>query len=163
MAHGPESLVQEPPHLRADQNPLPPLAVPDGRPLHLARVGAGASRPPVGELGLITRSLALRAGAEIGVLAALNPAARCVEVLCSWGASPGPNDLPPLPADGFVGRVLEFGRVAVEPLDVGDASFGPAASGARLTHAVGVAVRPPGGPPGALCLGFASPPPAILG
>jgi diguanylate cyclase (GGDEF)-like protein len=132
--------------------------VSDGRPLQLARAGAQADRFPFGELGLITRSLALRSGAEIGLLAGFNPVERIVEVLCAWGAA-GLDDLPPLPADGFVGRVLEYGRVAVEPLDPEqDASFGVAASGVRLTHAAGVAVRPPGGPPGALCVGFSEAP-----
>lgn len=129
----------------------------DGHVLHLARAGAAAGRIPFGELGLITRSLALRSGAEVGLLAGFNPAERLLEALSAWGAVT-PEHLPPLPADGFVGRVLEYGRVAVEPLDVErDGSFGDAASGARLTHAAGVAIRPPGGPPGALCVGFSAP------
>jgi diguanylate cyclase (GGDEF)-like protein len=39
-----------------------------------------------------------------------------------------------------------------------DQSLGIPASGLQITHAAGAGIRPPGGPPGALCVGFSSPP-----
>lgn len=58
---------------------------------------------------------------------------------------------------GFVGRVLETGHAAVETLNPNEVlSLGLAASGAPLRYAAGAAVRPPGRPPGALCIGFAT-------
>lgn len=108
-----------------------------------------------GELGLITRDVASRTGARTGLLAVRNQTGRLAEVLCAWGAAPGREVLPPLPADCFVGRVLESGLAALEPIDAEqDTSLGVAVSGGRLTWAAGAAVRPPGSPPGALCVGF---------
>lgn len=83
-----------------------------------------------------------------------------MHVAGAWGMAPG-GELPvELHAgDGFVGRVLESARSAAEPIDARhDPSLGVAASGARLSFAAGAGIRPPGGPPGALCLGFSSPP-----
>lgn len=113
-----------------------------------------------GELGLITRGIAVRAGAEMGLLAVFGQPDRLVDVRSSWCAAPGGNDLPSsLPSAGFVGRVLDSGHAAVEPINPEqDQSLGIAGSGARLTYAAGAAVRPPGGPPGALCVGFSTPP-----
>jgi diguanylate cyclase (GGDEF)-like protein len=115
----------------------------------------------VGEFGLITRGITLRSGAETGVLAVFNQADRLVQVLCAWGCSTDGDELSPslFSGHGFVGRVLESGRASAEPIDPDhDRTLGIAASGARLTYASGAAVRPPGGPPGALCVGFASRP-----
>jgi diguanylate cyclase (GGDEF)-like protein len=64
------------------------------------------------------------------------------------------------PADGhgFVGRVLESGHAAVETIDhTHDRSLPLTASGAPVRYAVGAAVRPPGGPAGALCIGYSTP------
>lgn len=125
-------------------------------------VAAGLRPDPLaaGELGLITRGAALQAGAETSVLASINGNERVAEVVCAWGVRPGRDGLPPpLPADGFVGRALEFERAVAEPIDPErDPSLGVTASGVRLSYAAGVAVRPPRGPRGALCLGFAAPP-----
>ncbi|MDQ6804659.1 MAG: hypothetical protein M3065_06765 [Actinomycetota bacterium] len=106
---------------------------------------------------MITRDIASRTGAETGLLAVFHQAERFVEVLCVWGAAPRGDHLPSLPADGLVGRVLESGHPAVEPIDPDqDRGLGIPRSGVRLTYAAGAAVGPPGGPPGARASG--SPP-----
>ncbi|MDQ6805255.1 MAG: GGDEF domain-containing protein [Actinomycetota bacterium] len=112
-----------------------------------------------GELGLITRDVASRVGAQTGVLAVFNQGERLVQVVCAWGTAPWDSHLLSLPADGFVGRVLESGHAAVEPINPEhDPGLGIPRSAARLSYAAGAAVRPPGGQPGALCAGFAAAP-----
>jgi diguanylate cyclase (GGDEF)-like protein len=113
-----------------------------------------------GEFGLITRGITLRTGAETGVLAVYSQTDRFEQVLAAWGAAPeGAQPLVSLPGGGFVGRVLESGKGAAEPIvPEHDRTLGVAASGARITYGVGAAIRPPGGPPGALCVGFTSRP-----
>jgi diguanylate cyclase (GGDEF)-like protein len=146
----------------------------NGRPLIAAHrplmaAGEAAWLDPLAreELDLITRDIAVRTGAETAVLAVFNPAERLVELLCASDAGAGRDHLAArLPPAGFVGRILESGRAVFEPIDSEhDASLGIVSSGARLRYAAGAAVRPPGGPPGALCVGFATVPaedPAIV-
>jgi diguanylate cyclase (GGDEF)-like protein len=122
-----------------------------------------AARPLTGgELGWIVRDLAARVGAEAGVLVAFDPSHHLVRVVYAFGAHEGARLPLTGTADGrgFVGRVLEGGRAAAEYLDpADDQSLGLAASGEPVTFALGAPVRPPGGPPGALCIGYVSPPP----
>jgi len=129
-------------------------------PAHSMGGRPGADPLAGGGLGLITRSLVLRSGAKVGLLAGSEAPAKRLDVLCTWGTSAGRQDLlPPLPADGFVGRVLESERAVVEPLDRELAAMlSVAASGSTLTHVAGAAVRSPGGLTGVLCLGFTEPP-----
>ncbi|HWC85664.1 MAG TPA: sensor domain-containing diguanylate cyclase [Solirubrobacteraceae bacterium] len=125
-----------------------------------AAADAGACAA-AGELSLIARRITTRTGAETGVIVVFNPSDRLLHVMGAWGTAPG-GELPVAlrAGDGFVGRVLESGRSAAEPIDPRhDPSLGVAESRAELTYALGAAIRPPGGPPGALCLGFASRPP----
>lgn len=115
-----------------------------------------------GELRLITRRITVRTGAETGLLVVFDEDDRRVDVVASWSAAPTGRGLPlsHLAAGGFIGRVLESGRSAFEPIDPErDSSPGIPGSGGRLTCAAGAGIRPPGGPPGALCLGFSSRPP----
>ena len=124
-------------------------------PEHPAAGGDASS-----ELSLIARRITERAGAETGVVVVLGQADRLVHVAGAWGTAPGGEGPVALHAgDGFVGRVLESARSAAEPIDARhDPSLGVAASGAQLSFAAGAGIRPPGGPHGALCLGFSSPP-----
>ncbi|MEA2197889.1 MAG: hypothetical protein QOJ25_1940, partial [Solirubrobacteraceae bacterium] len=112
---------------------------------------------PAGELSLIARRIVERTGAETCALVVFSQTDRLVHVVGAWGTAPGGEVPVALHAgDGFVGRVLESARSAGEPIDSAhDPSLGRAASGATLTYAAGAGIRPPGGPPGALCLGFA--------
>ena len=110
---------------------------------------------------MITRRITIRTGAETGLIAVFSHRDRLMHVLGAWGASEAA-ETPPvlLPAGvGFVGRVLESARTLVGPIDPEqDQSLGISASGAQITHAAGAGIRPPGGPHGALCVGFSSPP-----
>jgi diguanylate cyclase (GGDEF)-like protein len=110
-------------------------------------------------LELITRDVTVKTGAEAGALACWKPTERGVGVICAAGAAPT-DDRSRLAEPGqlgFVGRVLESGRAVVEAIDPDlDPILGVAASGARLTLGAGAAIRPPGGPAGALCVAFAS-------
>ena len=124
-------------------------------------VRGGDDAPADGEFGLITRGIAIRTGAETGVLAVFNQADRLVQVLSCWGASAGEGRVPGSLSEGggFVGRVLESGHAVGLPIDPDlDPTLGTPASGARLVSAAGAGIRPPGGPPGALCVGFSSRP-----
>ena len=101
--------------------------------------------PIVGELGLITRDLGRRAGADRTVLVLRERPTAPVEVVSAWDAQRNVEELPrpPLP-DGFVGRVLDSEHSAVEP------------------NAAGAPVRTPEGITGALCASFsAAPDPAV--
>jgi diguanylate cyclase (GGDEF)-like protein len=110
-----------------------------------------------GELGLITRDVALRTGAQAGVLAGWSEAEELVDVICAWGAAPIHGRLP-FPAgqrSSLVGRVLKTGHAAFEPIDTDqDQIFGAQGSGPRITHAAGAAVTAPSGSPAVLCIGF---------
>jgi len=114
-----------------------------------------------GEVGRIVRGITLRTGAETGVAVVLHQADRLMRVLSVCGVATAGDRSPisPLVRVGFVDRVLESGRTTGEPIDPDpDPSLGLAASGARLTFAVGAGIHPPGGPRGALCVGFSSRP-----
>ncbi len=113
------------------------------------------------KLALITREVADRTRAQTTFLAVLRGADRPLDVLSASGVAPWDAHLPPsLPADGFVGRVLESGRAAAEPLDPEDALAMPVAD-ARLKHGVAAVIRPPRGPAGLLCACFRAPPPVM--
>ena len=134
-AHPPASA--RPPQRRP---PLEALAT-DAPGDHLAATG----------LGLITRDLGRRAGAEKTILALREGANGPVEVVSAWDTDPGADDLPRPPlADGFVGRVLRSEHSAVEPIS----------AGGRLTHAAGAPVSTPEGTTGALCAAFSAAPAA---
>jgi diguanylate cyclase (GGDEF)-like protein len=126
-----------------------------GSPVGAVGNGAKPDGRGAGELDLIVRDLARRMGAETGLLTVVDGTEGIVEVLAARGGVPSHDGLPLSAVDGFVGRVLKFGRAAVEPLDPNhDDSLGAPLSGRLLTYAAGAAVRAPGGPPGALCVGF---------
>ena len=119
-----------------------------------------AQEPGIGQLGPVLRDLVRRVGADMVLLVVADqmvvslgvPAAESAAAE-SWSSAV------PLPADGFVGRVLCSGRAAVEPLDAArDGSLGTSVAGAPLLSAAGAPVSWPGGPPGALCAGFADGP-----
>jgi diguanylate cyclase (GGDEF)-like protein len=111
-------------------------------------------------MGLVVRELALTVGADTGVLAVAGQPDEIIDVLGVWGKVPGHDDLPLSVADGFVGRVLSSGRAAVEPLDAEhDRILGARPSGTPARYGAGAGVRPPGGPDGALCVGFSGSPP----
>src|SRR5437588_3462510 len=114
----------------------------------------------VGGLDLVVGDLASRVGAQTGMLAIADHSEGIIDVLGAWGVASGGDDTPLSLTDGFVGRVLSSGAAAVEPLD-GDhnGSRRGARSGNNLRYAAGVPVSPPGGPRGALCLGFSGYPP----
>ncbi|HWF36048.1 MAG TPA: GGDEF domain-containing protein [Solirubrobacteraceae bacterium] len=125
---------------------------PDGS----AAAGAG---PAAGELNLITRRVTVRTGAETGLLVVFSEADRLLHVLGASGTSGNGLAASSRSDIGFVGRVLETARSAGEPIDPEhDSSLGVAASGAPLAYAAGAGIRPPGGPAGALCVGFSSRP-----
>ena len=110
-----------------------------------------------GELGLITRDVAVRTGAQTGLLAIWNPTEQLADVICAWSDAPVNNRMPTSVRrrSGFVGRVLSSGHAAFEPINPArDASLGQPPSGARLRYAAGAPVHAPDGPPGALCVGF---------
>lgn len=122
------------------------------------RSASEADRLAAGEFTLLTRRLTVSAKAETGLLVVWNEADRLVSVLSAWGTSRGG---PAVRRSrwGFVGRVLDAGRPTVERINSAfDASLGYPASGARIAYAAGAGIRPPGGPRGALCLGFSSRP-----
>jgi diguanylate cyclase (GGDEF)-like protein len=124
------------------------------------RVGA---RDPLadGELGLITRDVTIRTGAEIGLLAVRNQTSTLFDVICAWGDAWIDGRLPP-PAGrrlGFVGRVLSSGHAAFGPINPArDPILGAARPRARLRHAAGAPILPPGGPAAALCVAFSDRP-----
>ena len=121
------------------------------------------SRDPFadGELGLITRDVAVRTGAQVGVLAVWNATSRFLDVICAWGDA-WIDGRPPLPAGrrlGFVGRVLSSGHAAFEPINPArDPILRGADSGQRLRYAAGAPVLSPGAPPAALCVAFSDRP-----
>ena len=127
----------------------------------LQSAAEAADPPAAGEFSLITRGVTVRTGAKAGVLAVFNRTDRVMQLLSGWGAATGADQLPFSlhGRTGFVGRVLESGHAGGEQIESeAEPILGITASGARLTYAVGAAVRPPGGPPGALCVGFTSRP-----
>jgi diguanylate cyclase (GGDEF)-like protein len=144
--------------LGSRSSPLQVSRLKRARQRHLEHAAAGGQASS--ELSLIARRITERAGAETGVLVVFSQADRLVHVAGAWGTAPGGELAVARHAgDGFVGRVLESARSAAEPIDARhDPSLGVAASGARLAFAAGAGIRPPGGPPGALCLGFSSRP-----
>jgi hypothetical protein len=74
---------------------------------------------------------------------------RIVDVFSAWGAAPRDerSRISDRERFGFLGRVLESGRAAVEPIDPDtNGSIGTAASGARLKHAAGGRGTPSGRP-----------------
>src|ERR1700716_2285192 len=111
------------------------------------------------ELGLITRDAAASTGALTGLLVVWNAAEEQLDVICACGTAPSKDRLPlPTGRSGFVGRVLESGCRVGEPITVAQGpQLGPALSG-QVKYAVGAALRPPGGPPGALCVGLPAKP-----
>jgi diguanylate cyclase (GGDEF)-like protein len=118
----------------------------------------GADDPLAGgELGLITRDVTVRTGAELGVLAVWNETAQVVDVICAWGDA-WVDGRPPFPAGGrfgFVGRVLSSGRAACEPINPErDPILCAARSGAPVGYAAGAPTRQPGAPAAALCVAF---------
>ena len=109
--------------------------------------------------GLITRGATVSIGAETGVLAVVNRTDLRLQVISASGTTTEMDNPAGLShaGGGFVDRVLESGHTAAGPIDPAhDGTLGIPVSGARLTYAVGAGVRPPAGPPGALCVGFAS-------
>ena len=98
-----------------------------------------------GELALITRDLGSKAGAGATMLVLRDHAHGSWDLVSAWEAQPDSGNLPrPPSAGGFVGRVLESGRAAVEPT------------------AAAAPVRTPDGIAGALWAGFATvPEPAV--
>jgi diguanylate cyclase (GGDEF)-like protein len=116
--------------------------------------------PAAGEFNLITRRVTVRTGAETGMLVVFSESDRLLHVLGACGTAGNGAAAAPRGDLGFLGRMLEAPRSSGEPIDSDhDPSLGVAASGARLTYASGAPIRPPGGPPGALCVGFTSRPP----
>lgn len=111
---------------------------------------------------LIVRDLARTLGAEVSLLGLADPTGESVEVVAAAGTAAGRDELPLLLPGGFVGRALGFERAALEAIEPEDSALGSPASGARVTHAVGAAVRPFDGPAGALCAGFSTDPPRDL-
>jgi diguanylate cyclase (GGDEF)-like protein len=131
----------------------------DRPPTLLEAVGDATSPEVSGGLELIARDLARALGAEMAVLAVPDEASESVELLAVWGAMASDDGLPTsLPAEGFVGRALEFERAAVEPVGSGADGIGQPRSGARITHALGVPVKPLTGTSGVLCAAFATEP-----
>jgi diguanylate cyclase (GGDEF)-like protein len=93
------------------------------------------------------------------MLVVFNESDRLLHVLGKCGTTGNGLASSPRAGVGFLGRVLESALSAAEPIDSEhDPSLGVAASGARLTYALGAGIRTPDGPPGALCVGFASRP-----
>jgi diguanylate cyclase (GGDEF)-like protein len=113
------------------------------------------------ELDLIVRDVALRTGALTGLLVVRNAMENHIDVVCACGTVPSQDRLSlPVRRSGFVGRVLASGGTVGEPLTSERNSLLRAATrDASVTYAAGAPVRPPGGPPGALCVGLASKPP----
>jgi diguanylate cyclase (GGDEF)-like protein len=125
--------------------------------------GRGGARDQLagGELGLITRDVTVRTGAEIGLLGVWNETASLVDVICAWGNAWIDGRLPPPVGRrlGFVGRVLSSGHAAFEPINPAhDPILGAPRSGARLHYAAGAPVLAPGRPAAALCVGFSDRP-----
>jgi hypothetical protein len=114
-----------------------------------------------GEVCLIMRDAVIRTGALTGLLVVWSAAEKQMDVLCACGTAPRRNRLSlPKERSGFVGRVLQSGRTAGEPIAADqDPYLARAASGACAGYAAGAAVRPPGHAPGALCVGLPAKPP----
>lgn len=113
------------------------------------------------ELMLITRDAAMSCGAQTAVLSARGRPGTPPEILAAWGTTPFTRTGGEVAArqPRFVLDLFRRGRAGCGPVDLqSDDSVGTAASGELLTHAAGATVRPPSGPPMALCLGFARPP-----
>jgi diguanylate cyclase (GGDEF)-like protein len=131
----------------------------------LPRAGGlpGRGFPAVGELAQVIGQVLVKTGAETGLLAFSNQATGPVDVVCACGVAERNGHLPPAASaigrTGLVGRVLESGVAALEPLDPeDDQGLTIAVPGARPTYAAGAPVRPPGGGLGALCVGFSAAP-----
>ncbi len=118
------------------------------------------------ELGLITRDVVIRTGALTGLLVVWNATEKNLDVICACGTAPSKEGLSlSRRRSGFVGRVLESGHTAGEPITVErNPRLRARDSRGLVTYAVGAAVRPPRGPPGALCVGLPASPgdPAAL-
>jgi diguanylate cyclase (GGDEF)-like protein len=138
----------------AGSRPGSPAGSPRVRAAELGELDRRTFVPP-GVFDLIARDLAARLAAEVVLLALRDR--RGVVLLSS--ADAGRHIDSAVLARGFVGRALRVGRAAVEAVDPrSDPSLGPLAAASRVTHAIGVPVRPPHGLAGALCAGFAGPP-----
>jgi len=121
-----------------------------------AAVDAGEPDATAG-LGLIVRDLTRALGAEMALLTVRDDAREYVEVLAAWRARL--DALPThLPANGFVGRALEFGQPAIEPLDSDAHGLCQPVSGAELTHALAAPIKPLSGASGVLFAAFAGDP-----
>ena len=108
------------------------------------------------ELDLVTHGAAFGTGALTGLLVIRDAAEDRLDVICACGTAPSEDRLS-LAArrSAFVGRVLESGRTAGEPIARdGNALLATAASGELVRYAIGAPVRPPGQAPGALCVGL---------
>jgi diguanylate cyclase (GGDEF)-like protein len=113
----------------------------------------------VAGLGLIVRDLARALGAEVALLAAPGESRESVDVLAAWGAAAGAGGPPvSLAANGFVGRALHLDGASFEPINGGADSLAQLTSVAKITHAVGIPVKPLSRPGGALCAGFSRAP-----
>jgi diguanylate cyclase (GGDEF)-like protein len=123
----------------------------------------GASAGDERKLALITREACARTGAQTAFFAVLRGADRPLDVLSALGVAPWDSHLPSsLPADGFVGRVLESGHAAGEALGPEDALAMPTRGGRRrMNYAAAAVIRPPRGPLGLLCVCFRTPPPEM--
>jgi DNA-binding NarL/FixJ family response regulator len=108
------------------------------------------------ELGSITYEVAAKTGAVAAVFGVWAPGRQSVQVISAWGITPGGDGLP---ADGFVGRMLQSEQPLVERIDAEQVpSLGVADAGLQITHAAGAPIRKPGGRSAALCVGFSDPP-----
>jgi diguanylate cyclase (GGDEF)-like protein len=138
----------------AGSHPGSPPGSPRVRAVERGELNRGTLVPP-GVLDLIARDLAARLAAEVVLLALWD---RQGVVLLS-SADEGRHLDSAVLARGFVGRALRVERAVVEAVDPGsDPILAPLAAAARVTHAIGVPVRPPHGLAGALCAGFSGPP-----
>ena len=139
--------------VRSDGSPL------DGFEGHQqVTVGPSSPFPQPGSSAWSLGISAHRVRAETTLIAIWDGVQQSAEIASSWGVAADQVAIPQ--RIGFVGRVLRGEHAAAEPIEPGSEHIlGTPASGAALTHAIGVPVQAPAGEKAALCAAFSVRPP----
>lgn len=111
-----------------------------------------------GDLGVIVHDLGRRVGARTGLLAVARSLAGELDPVAAWATLPTWTAAEQPPPDSFLARATRAGHAVLGSVSPEDDSLGTPLCELRITHAVGVQVRPHDEAPGALCLGFSAQP-----
>ncbi|MDX6699518.1 MAG: eukaryotic-like serine/threonine-protein kinase [Solirubrobacteraceae bacterium] len=113
-----------------------------------------------GGLGVLCQAFAEQVGAQTALVAVWDAEDERAWIRASWGLSTETGGVATRAGEGVIGRLLQGSRAVDHPLAPHD-PVGDAATGVRLTTAVGAPVRSAGGVVGVICAGLADSPGAL--